>query len=1062
MKLRWPDPGTKLSLLRRVLRLLPALLKALPPASLRVALLVLPLLFSTGAMAAADTNTTLRFKRLGSLGSDELSVVSLLQDRQGFIWIGTHSGGLYRYDGHDAIKYTHSPNQPRSLPHDRVSTLFQDVQGRIWAGTQNGLARYDPATNDFTTFAPPRGPPARLIIKAIVPDPNGGMWLATWGGLHHFDPDSGAFRDYLHDPKRADSISSNDLNAIALDDKGGLWLGTWPGGLDYLAPGARGFVHHRVDAESAPDSKRNIVRSLLFDHLRTLWIGTEAGMVRWDSNAPWSARARLPGPDSRVTHIVADRTGTVWAGTVSAGLLRWDKGGGAMRQFINRASDPHSLPSNNIPAVMQDSSGMLWIATFTDGIAMVNLNSRGFQHIVPFDTTPDNLVPNNSLQAIAGAGGGRLWLATNTGLSLFDRAGVRAPRHYRADPNRAGSLSHNMVYSLHQQDDGPLWVGTSAGLNKLANEDAPFELVSFGKGGAGFINTIAPGAPGKLWIGTGREVFHYDIARGDWTTYARDERDPHSRSVDGSTCIVEDRRGRVWMGSEWSAGGLDMLDQKSGRFRHFRHAAGDSASLSDDNVSSVYEDAKGRVWAGTAKGLDQVLTGPDGRISFRRYGAPDSVGQLKIMAIRGDAAGMLWLSTAVGLLRLDPGSGKVERFRGSDGVSPGFMTGSSHAAPDGMLYFGGVKGMTAVQPGIVHKVSFPPQVAITDISVQNRSLWDAAPRAGVRMTGPPTAPSALALDQGQSVVSFEFAALHYTDPGRNSYSYRLRGFDRDWVFTDAAHRNATYTNLDPGKYVFEVRAANDQGIWGERAARVELDILPAFWQTWWFRLLAGALVLGALALAYRLRIRLLTQQRQHLRQLVAERTRELEESNIKLARLSTTDALTGITNRRGFDEALAREWQRAKRNGEPLALAMLDVDLFKHYNDHYGHQAGDQCLRAVAELIAVHARRTSDLVARYGGEEFALLAPATGIAQMLVIAEEICAALALLGMQHEKSPFGTVTISIGVAAIRPDLEGTPERLIHAADLALYDAKQDGRNRVSTGVCAPQAATPADA
>ncbi|PWF49017.1 diguanylate cyclase [Massilia glaciei] len=1037
MNLRWPDPGIQLSLLRRAL--------------------VLLFLFALAGTAAAQANATLRFKRLGALGSDELSVVSLLQDRQGYIWIGTHSGGLYRYDGHNAIKYTHHPGRARSLPHDRVSALFQDRQGRIWAGTQNGLARYDPATNDFTTFAPPSGPPARLIIKSIVPDPGGGMWLATWGGLHHFDPDSGAFRGYLHDAGRPDSLSSNDLNAIALDHKGGLWIGTWPGGLDYLAPGARGFAHYRVDDAAAPDAKLNIVRSLMFDAARTLWIGTEAGMVRWDTGAPWRARARLPGPVSRVAHIVADRTGTVWAGTVSAGLLRWDKGGGAMRQFINRASDPHSLPSNNIPAVMQDSSGMLWIASFTDGIAMVNLNSRSFEHIIPFDTTPDNPVPNNSLQAIAGAGGDRLWLATNTGLALFDRASGRALRHYRADPGKPGALSHNMIYSLHRQEGGPLWVGTSAGLNRLAHEDARFEVVNFGKGGADFINTIAPGAPGKLWLGTGRAVFHYDIARGDWTSYAHDERDPHSRSVDGSTCIVEDRQGRVWMGSEWSAGGLDMLDKKNGRFRHFRHAAGDPASLSDDNVSSLYEDARGRVWAGTAKGLDQVVTGADGRIRFRRHSAQGSVGQLKILAIRGDAAGMLWLSTASGLLRLDPESGKVERFRSADGVSQGFTPGSSHTAPNGVLYFGGVKGMTAVEPGAVRKVSFPPQVAITDVRVQNRSLWDGPAPPGVRVRGPLTAPAALTLDLRQTVISFEFAALHYTDPARNSYRYRLAGFDRDWVPTDAAHRNATYTNLDPGSYVFEVRAANDQGIWGARAARVELDILPAFWQSWWFRLLAGAFVLGALALTYRLRIGLLTQQRQHLRALVRERTRELEESNIKLARLSTTDALTGITNRRGFDEALAREWQRAKRNGEPLALAMLDVDWFKHYNDHYGHQAGDQCLRAVAELIAAHARRTSDLVARYGGEEFTLLAPATGLAQMLAIAEEICAALALLGLRHEKSEFGAVTISIGVAAIRPDLQGTPEGLIHAADLALYVAKQNGRNRVSDGTGAPRVA-----
>jgi predicted signal transduction protein with EAL and GGDEF domain len=175
------------------------------------------------------------------------------------------------------------------------------------------------------------------------------------------------------------------------------------------------------------------------------------------------------------------------------------------------------------------------------------------------------------------------------------------------------------------------------------------------------------------------------------------------------------------------------------------------------------------------------------------------------------------------------------------------------------------------------------------------------------------------------------------------------------VLTDAAHRTATYTNLNPGDYVFQVKASNDRGVWNEQPTTLAVTILPPFWKTWWFNILATAATLGLLSFAYRMRVRRLTLHQAELEAEVLARTAELEASNRKLAALTTTDGLTAITNRRGFDTALAREWARAKREGKAIALAMIDVDHFKLYNDHYGHQDGDACLQAVAQLIASHA-----------------------------------------------------------------------------------------------------------
>ncbi|MES2320237.1 MAG: diguanylate cyclase [Pseudomonadota bacterium] len=1014
------------------------------PAMLRRTFALLCLLI-VAIPAWATPTSPLRFKRLGSLDSDELSILALMQDRQGFIWIGTHSGGLYRYNGYHAVKYTSNLADPTSLPHDRVSTLYEDKHGVIWAGTQNGLARYNPKTNDFTRYAPPPGPSAQRIVKSIISDGKDGLWLATWGGLQHFDPAKAAFTLYLHDPKVPASLASNDINAIAMDERGGLWAATWPGGLDYLAAGASTFEHRRLDSDAQPDPKLNIVRSLFYGRDRTLWIGTETGVVTWNAANEWDTRKRIESPATRINYLYGDRSDTVWAGTLASGLLRWDKGSPKAIHYVHRANDSNSLPSDYIRAVMHDRSGMLWIGSFTDGISLVNLNSQGFQRFIPFDVEAHNLRPDNSLKDIEGAADGKLWLSGNSGVSLFDPASGDVIKTYRADASKPGTLSNDIVYSLYQQPGGPLWVGTSAGLNRLDAPDKPFQLISFGNVGADFINTIAPGAGNTLWIGTGSQVIRYDSAAGTWTNYFSSPDKPDSRSVNSTTVILEDKFGRVWMGSEWSGGGLDVLDTASGKFRHLRHDAKDPLSLADDNVSSLYQDPQGRQWVGTAKGVNQIITGADGGITFRAFNGKDSVGALKILAIRSDKAGQLWMSTSGGLLRMDPVTGMAARFTTADGISEGFSAGTAHAGDDGKLYFGGVKGMTGVTPDLVRSASVAPQVAFTDIGVFNHSLKNGKREPGIKLDGGVTAPSMLTLSVQESVFTIEFAALHYTDPSRNTYAYRLAGFDRDWVYTDATRRSATYTNLDPGTYTFWVKAANNQGLWNDQATSLIIDILPPWYKTWWFRLLVVLLCLSLLTSAYRARVQQLTRRQIQLEAMVAARTHELEDSNAKLAALSSTDGLTGINNRRGFDAALESEWRRAARNGYPLALAMLDVDHFKAYNDHYGHQAGDQCLRTVADLIAAHGRRTSDLVARYGGEEFALLAPATDAQHAMAIARGICDELARLALPHAKSPHGVVTISIGVATAMPDEAYSWTTLIEKSDRALYQAKQDGRN-----------------
>ncbi|MBS4096709.1 MAG: response regulator [Sulfuricella sp.] len=825
----------------------------------------------------------LRFENLPPEVSGHANVVSLMQDRQGFVWIGTEVG-LYRHNGYQPTKFHSDDKNPGSLPGDLVSTLFEDDQGRIWAGTSNGLARYEQETGEFTLFVVDGGSSASRFIRKIISDGHGGMWLATRAGLQHLDPDTGRFRVYRHDPQRPDSIASDNISALSLDAHGGLWIATWPSGIDYLAPGASLFKHFRLDTPSRPDPKINNVRTLLVDHQQRLWLGTESAIFVWKVGSDWSLRKRVDSPpgldEFRVNTIYQDSAATLWVGTL-AGLFRWDEDTRQFMVYRHRAEDPRSLSSNNIVSVLRDRSGILWVGTLTDGVSRADLTITGFDRLIPRDLAPESMDVSNYILSVARSPDGRLWLGSNNGLLLVDPQTRKLVRSYRHDPRKpAGTLSSHLIYSLYPASDGIVWIGTPSGLNRLDQASGNITTIHFKDSASDFISRIAPGRGGILWLATGGGVIRYDPKSGATRQFVNDPANPHSRASNSSSVILEDRQGRVWVGGWYSGSGVDVLDQDTGKFRHFRHDPKNPTSLGDERITALHEDNQGGIWVGTVKGLSRVVPQAGGDIAFVPYHTDDSVTPNSVQSIECDGDGYLWVSTTAGITRLNPLSGQASNFTGSDGISESFYFGSSAAGGDGALLFGGIRGVTVVRPrairvGGVSSGSSPPQVAITDISIFNRSLNEAPHPEGVGLVGGVSSPRSLVLSWQESVFSLEFAALHYADPGRNRYAYRLEGFDRQWVETDATHRIATYTNLEPGNYTFRVKAANNKGVWNETGVTLPITIAPPFWKTWWFRLLIVIALLGLMTVVYRWRVRELRRRQTQLEHLVEARTGEL-------------------------------------------------------------------------------------------------------------------------------------------------------------------------------------------
>jgi diguanylate cyclase (GGDEF)-like protein len=991
----------------------------------------------------------------------------ITQDRQGFMWFGGE-GGLTRYDGYRFTSYKNIPGNVRSLDGDYVRALHVDAQNRLWVGTYGGLHLYQPGSDDFIRLRPDEAGALAVPnsdVRAIIDDGRGGLWLGTQHGLQHLDPATGKFSVMHHDPGRPDSLGNDKVNALARDGAGALWIGTETG-LDRLTPGAVAFEHYPLHAGRPLDPKHEAVRALSVDRAQNLWIGTMAGLEAWKLGAKDPVRRRF-GPaegagNAWFTSLYEDREGNLWAATRNDGLWRWDPARQRFAAYRHLPTDPTSVADNHVEAIFHDRTGTLWIGTWANGTSRVDLASGGFTVHAQVPNDPKSL-PNNKVTTIAGAPHDQLWLSTSGGgLHLFDPvSGTVVPLPER-NPT-AQALDPGAVRLFAVDRKGRLRVSTNAGLGWIdpASGQSQLRTAQWGDPLNEGINKLFVDRADALWLATADGLHRLDPNTDRLQSYRHDPADPHSLADNFVYSALEDGEGELWVGT---IAGLDHLDRASGRFRHARFDANNPASIGHDWVTCLFLDSKGRFWAGTAAGLSLMDKLADGSVRFKRYPTPSSVD-----AILEDRDGTLWVSTDAGLSHFFPATGAFKHYTARDGMTEGgFYISSGYADQAGNFYFGGAHGMTAFRGDNIRANPIPPPVVITDFQVFNQSVRNGAtPIQDVK---------AWNLSYRESVFSIEFAALHYADPQRNRYAYQLQGFDKNWVTTDAGKRFATYTNLDPGSYVFRVKAANKDGVWNDTGATLAITITPPYWMTWWFRLLLASLLLGSAWGAYRRRINSLTRQRAVLedqvkvrtaqvedqKQLLEQKARELETAYHALEQTSLTDPLTGLRNRRFLDQHLDadialslrryEQWMKDPAQAAPAAadivFYMIDLDHFKSVNDTYGHAAGDQVLIQIRERLQ-EVSRESDYLIRWGGEEFLMVARGANRDNAPAVAERIRLAFASRPFELPGAVSLIKTCSIGYAcfpflATRPQMLPWP-RVVEMADCGLYLAKHGGRN-----------------
>ena len=837
-------------------------------------------------------NTNLVFREVSkSQGLSNVFVNAILQDKQGFLWIGTWNG-LDRYDGNKFKVYKSVENDSSTLFSDGIMRLAEDNNDRIWIICHTGLSMYDKNKDRFVRICPNDSSIGNTFTRLLV-DSKGILWIGTnnegiWtlpvNDSTDFSKIKPRFKQYKHDNKNPNSISTNSISYIYEDRKFNIWINADNKIIDRYNPQTDNFDHYPINIPGI-EKQTGIVTLQLEDSAGLYWFGSlGAGLISWDKeHNVFKQYLYKLGKNSlsanMVTHVRQAKDGILWISTDGGGISFYDKKTGLFDYCKNETTNPNSLSSNAINLTFEDRSGVIWIGTFNMGLNKFEATTTNFKLYKPnpFDK---NSLSNKSATSILEDKDGNFWIGTDGGGLNFWNNRTKNFKHFLHDPSNPNSISGNVVVSLAEDFEGNIWIGTyTKGLNCYKRKEDKFIRYTNTPGDNYSLShnnvwALLEDSKHNLWIGTLEGTLNlFDRKTNRFYYYKNNPNDPGSFVEVYTTDLFEDSRHCLWIAT---SGGLEMVELDKYDFKksfpklHFNHYRHNTMmnSISTNNISCIYEDHERNMWFGAnSGGLNKLnIKTNEFTIFTEKDGLPDNT----IRRILEDNDNNIWVSTEKGISKFDPKRKIFCNYDIANDLQNYSFSNASFKSKDGRLFFGGTNGLIAFNPRSLTTNIIPPQVVLIDFKIYNRSVTvGQAINGNIILTQSITESKGLTLSHKENFFSFEFASLDFMSPEKNRYAYKMEGFDKDWIYS-GDKREATYTNLDPGKYILHVKGSNNDGIWNETGTSIQIIITPPFWKTWWFYGLVVVVIGGIGFSVYRLRVWQLLMREKELKKSVDE------------------------------------------------------------------------------------------------------------------------------------------------------------------------------------------------
>lgn len=828
-------------------------------------------------ITAHSQNSDFRFENITSRdGLADRTVNTIIQDAKGFIWIGSGEG-LTRYDGYSCVVYRHISGNPESLSDNQVYALCIDGEGALWIGTRNGLNRYDAQNDRFEKFYYNSSDDNSLSgnqIFALAKDSAGNLWAGTYGGgldvmlktrkKSATKIEGYRFIHYKHNDRDSSTLSSNRILSLCFDKQNQLWVGTAEG-LNILQTGTKKFTRFYHQPAGKNSITNNTVNKIFSDKNGTVWICARGMLdnIAWQENISKdniTVQHFLPKVignkklnDWVINDFITDSRGTAWMASKDQGLAKFNitKQGeiNSLEQFESNWQIPYSLANSSVNCLSEDRCGVVWIGTET-GVSKYIPSKARFNEVNFFDKS---FAANKFyVWALLSDKQNRLWLADADTLYVINKKGNYSSS-IQIIPLPVSHTGIDEVNVLHQSTAGDVYIGTMLqGLfiipKSLANiyDKKNWLQITVNQYPAlpsNNIYSITEDAKGMIWIGTYKGLCRYNAAKRQMQrVYASPDGTVVPDYIIRSLCV--DDKDIVWCGTD---NGVYCI--KGGNvIRSFKNMEKDAASLSHNGIIVCYTDHNKNIWIGTKEGLN--LYDPLHN-NFQRFSAQNGLSNDRIRSLQEDAKGNLWIATNHGLIRHNIYNKKTDTYSLEDGLtSDQFVRNAVCTDTTGIFYFGTNNGLVTFKPQNILPNKYVPPVVITNINILNKPLFSLGDTTLINTY---RKENKLLLQYHQNFFSFEFAALNYINSAANQYAYTLEGVDRQWN-NSGTKRFAGYTDIAPGHYVFKVKASNNDGIWNNVPATVDVIIIPPWWQTWWFYTLCFITVCTIGYLIYRIRL----------------------------------------------------------------------------------------------------------------------------------------------------------------------------------------------------------------
>lgn len=775
----------------------------------------------------ANPPTPLNY-RFSALDVPELEKIgtqqSIIEDKQGFTWFGGFNG-LARFDGYDVVTYRHDPLDDSSLSYNGVSDLLLDSKGRLWVATYQGLNRYDEFSDHFIRYTPASSHPLPTDkLSKLVEDHHGHIWVGTRGhGLLKIDAHTEQHQPVQFTGLDDARVEGSEIRALHLDTNGLIWVGVHNRGLMVLDP--------ELGTLSRPKDNSGITRNIAINVINEspegdIWIGTSSsGLIRLDPTTGDTQHFLRTTAQAHSLHhnsvwdIYFDQQGQLWvAADDSLELYQSTLDG-----FIHFSRLPGTSLYGKVRALHQTQSGHFWLGMFPSGTAYLDIDATVFRNFVSEPANPNSLI-HTSVTAIVEDAKGHFWIGTEGGLDYFDSK-RQTFKHFQHKDGDIHSLPSNSVISLHIDHTDTLWVGTwKGGWARFDEATQSFFPAKMHDGSQAHMNAevwdIFEDKSGQLWVGG---LYLYDRPNDVFYHYSEVYPDGDRLNSDRVNIMYEDKEGQFWIGT---IAGLNLFDRQTGKITHYKPSS-EPHSISDDILMSAMEDTEGNLWFGTHGGGINLYNREQN--NFTHIGATQGLYDNSITGMVDDRNGGIWMTSGSGLIHYKKSTQEFELFDQKNGLKADlFHRNAIILSKEQLLVFGGAGGLAILNPAELKKNRFIPPIVLTKLEILNQT---ATPNTHPRTLDQPiNVAKHITLNHDDNVFTLHYSALNFRLSGQNRYAYKLEGFDKHWHFVDHVRR-ATYTNLDPGQYVFKVKGSNNSGLWNEQGTQLTITITPPWWQT---------------------------------------------------------------------------------------------------------------------------------------------------------------------------------------------------------------------------------------